>query len=167
MTAATYFSTQMAQLTGNAGGGIQSLPAVTVAGGRERVFIANVAFASQPAGSVIAVARLPLGAIITGLAVIVDTSTGAATLAFGDTNTPALYAAAATYTTTQTPAKVGLTTSHGVPITTGYDALSGNAVTYQKPSEGGALYEDVTITVGAAALPASGNLLAIFEYAID
>ena len=164
---ALFYSSQMAVLLANIGGAVPQLPAATVAGGRERVFCANVAYAAQAAGSQIAIARIPLGSVITGITVITDTSTGTATLAIGDQNTANYFATAATYTTTNTPVRVGLAATHASPITVGYDFISGNAVTYQKPGEGGAVYEDVMITTATAALPASGNLVVIIEYAID
>lgn len=167
MPAATLFSVQMTQLIGNTGGAVQALPAVTLVGGRKRVFVSNLAFAAQASGTVIAMARLPLFAALTDITVVTDTSTGSATLAFGDANTTALYGAAQTFTTINSSYQIGLAATLGLPITTGYDAQSGNAVTYQKPGEGGALYEDIVMTVGAAALPASGNLTVIFEYVID
>lgn len=167
MTVATLFSTQMAQLTANLGGAVQALPAVTVAGARERVFVANLALAAQASGSVIAMARIPLFAAITGINVVTDTSLGSATIAFGDANNGALYAVAQTFTAVAAPAKFGNAATQGVPITAGYDCLSGALVTYAKPGQGGALYEDILMTVAAAALPASGNLSVIFEYAID
>ena len=151
------YSTQMAQLTGNAGGAVQSLPGVNTFGGRERTQIANIALATQASGSTIAVARLPLLAVITGIQMITDTSLGTATVALGDTNSAAIYAAAQTLTSTQTPTRVGLAATHGAPITTGYDCQTGLS----------APYEDNILTVGTAALPASGNLVIIFEYCID
>src|SRR5579859_4131309 len=103
-----FFSTQMATLTGNTGGAIQQLLTPGVAGGRERVFGANVTLAAQASGSQIAVARLPLGAVITGITMITDTSLGAATVALGDVHAgnSAIYAAAQTLTNTQTPTRV-------------------------------------------------------------
>jgi len=153
------FSTQMAMLTGNAGGAVQNLPAVSVAGARERIFIANVPLGSQASGSQIAVARIPLGAVITGIQLITDTSLGTATVALGDiaSGNSAIYAAAQTLTSTQTPTRVGVAATHGTPIAKGYDCVSGMS----------ASYEDIVLTTGVAALPASGNLVIIFEYAID
>jgi hypothetical protein len=158
MGVATLFSTVMGLLTGNTGGAVQSLPAANVAGGRQRTFIATIALAAQASGSVIAVARLPLLAVITGITAITDTSLGSATIALGDTNTANLYAAAQTLTSTNTPTRIGAAATHGQPITTGYDCVSG-AVSKA--------YEDVVLTTAAAALPASGNLTIIFEYTID
>ena len=163
MTVATLFSTQMAQITGNTGGAIQSLPPVTTVGGRERVFIANVGLAAQASGAVIGVARFPLGAIITGITLLTDTSLGTSTIALGDTNSAALYAAATTLTNVNTPTRIGLAATHGAPITTGYDCISGLATAAPK----GGQYEDVVLTVAVAALPALGNLAIIFEYSID
>jgi hypothetical protein len=157
----------MAQLTGNTGGAVQSLPAVTAGGGRKRVFIANVGLAAQASGSTIAVARIPVYAALLGIRVVTDTSLGSATISFGDANSATLYSAALTLTSVATPTEIGNAATIGAPITVGYDAISGNAVTYKMPGEGGALYEDIIITVGTAALPASGNLVVIFEYAID
>jgi hypothetical protein len=163
MTAASTFSTQMTQLTGNAGGGIQSLPPVTTVGGRERVFVANIGLASQASGSIIGVARLPLGAIITGITLLTDTSLGSATIALGDTNSAALFAAAATLTNVNTPTRVGLAATHGAPITAGYDCTTGASTAAPK----GGQYEDVTLTTASASLPSTGNLAIIFEYSID
>jgi hypothetical protein len=167
MSIASQFSTQMAGLVANAGGAVNQLPAVNVFGARERTIVANFAYAAQAAGTVIGVARLPMYAVITGITVITDTSTGSATIAIGDANAAALYAAAQVYTSVNTPTKTGNAATHGTPITVGYDCTTGKAVTYQSPGEGGALYEDVILTTAVAALPASGNLTIIFEYALD
>ena len=158
MATATLFSPIMAQLTGNTGGALLSLPPVTNAGARERVFTASIAMAAQASGSVIGIARLPLGSIITGITEITDTSLATATIALGDTNNGALYQAASTLTNTNTPTRVGLAATHAAAITTGYDCVSG-AVSKS--------YEDIVLTVGTASLPATGNLTIIFEYAID
>ena len=158
MAVATLFSTQMTLLTGNAGGNVQSLPSVSVAGARERVFIANIALASQASGSVIGVARLPVGSVITGIQLITDTSLGTATVALGDTNSGAIYAAAQTLTSVNTPTRIGLAATHGAPITGGYDCVTGAA---------SIAYEDIVLTTAVASLPASGNLVIIIEYAID
>ena len=154
-----YHSAVMAKLVGNSGGAIQSLPAVTLAGGRKRAFIATITLASQASGSQISIARLPIGAAITDLTLCTDTSLATATLAVGDIHggNSALYAAAATLTATDTPTQVGATATLGVPITTGYDCVSGAV----------APYEDVILTVGTAALPAAGTLKAIVEYVHD
>jgi len=157
----------MNTITGNSGGTPQKLLGVYADGARDRVLISTLVFNAQVSGTVIAMQRLPLPAIITGIMVMTDTSTGSATLAIGNANSANYYAAAQAYTATNTPTNVGLVASTGVLITQGYDALSGNAVTYQAPGQGGANYDDILITTAAATLPGSGNLTIIFRFAID
>ncbi len=149
----------MAQLTGNTGGQLQILPPVTQAGGRQRTFVAQVPLAAQAIGAVIGIARLPVQAAIVDITVMTDTSLGTATLSVGDAGTgnAAIYSAAFTLTATHTVTKVGHVGTMGVPIVTGYDSVSGAA----------AGHEDITLTVGTAALPASGNLRASGDYSID
>jgi hypothetical protein len=158
MAVATLFSPVMSSLTGNTGGAVQSLPAVNLAGARERIFVGTLVLAAQASGSVVGVARIPLQSVVTGITVITDTSLGSATIALGDTNNGALYMAAQTLTNTNTPTRVGLAATHGAPITTGYDCVSGLSTKS---------YEDIVLTTGAASLPASGNLAVIIEYALD
>lgn len=158
MAAATIFSTQMTAITGNTGGGIQSLPNVTAVNGTKKNFHADITFASQVAGTTIGIARLPLGAMITGIQILTDTSTGSTTLSIGDSNSAALYAAAAAYTTTNAPQRVGLAATMGVPITSGYDCVTNTA---------SKSYEDIVVVTAAATAPASGNLRIDIEYVID
>lgn len=158
MTVASAFTPVMAQLTGNTGGAVQSLPGVNVAGARERIFVGSIALASQAAGTVIGVARLPLNSVITGITYVTDTSLGSATIALGDANSAAQYAAAQTLTSTNTPTRIGLASTHGQPITAGYDCVSGAA---------SKTYEDLVLTTAVASLPSSGNLAVIVEYALD
>ncbi|HEV2673382.1 MAG TPA: hypothetical protein VGV37_02505 [Aliidongia sp.] len=153
------FSTQMAILTGNTGGAIQQLLTPSDAGGRKRSFRANIVLAAQASGSQIAVARLPINAAIFGINYLTDTSLATATIALGDIHAgnSAIYAAATTLTAVQTPTSVGLVATRGAPITAGYDCLTGNQLGW----------EDVVLTTGVAALPASGNLVIEFDYVID
>lgn len=170
MAVATLFSTQMGQLTGNSGGATQVLPQSVVAGGRQRTFVSNLTLASQTNGTTIGMARLPLYAAIIGVTVVSDTSLGSSTISLGDSNAAALYLAAQTFTSVNVPTKVGNAATHGVPITSGYDSVTGNLVSPFMPQvagQGGFLYEDVTMTIGAANFPASGNLVILFEYSID
>lgn len=169
---ATLFGTEMTQLTGNSGGGVQALPSVTSVGGRQRQFIARLALATQTNGVTIGMARIPLFASLLGIWLMTDTSLGSSTISFGDANTAALYAAAQTFTTTNalTIATGRAAATFGVPITSGYDSVTGNLVTAnmpQTPGQGGGLYEDITMVVGVANLPASGNLTVVFDYVID
>jgi len=158
MAVATVFSTQMTSLTGNAGGGSQALPNVTGVGGRERIFHADITLAAQASGTTIGIARLPLGAMITDIQIITDTSLGSATISVGDSNSAAIYAAAATYTTINVPVYVGLAATLGVPITSGYDCQTGVA---------NKSYEDLVLVTASASLPASGNLRITVKYVLD
>lgn len=159
MTTASAFSNEMTSLTGNTGGNVQVLPRVTLVGSRKRNFIATIPLAAQASGSIIGIARLPKGAMIAGIGLQTDTSLGTSTLAIGDVNTPAKFAAAATLTATETRTNVGLTAQMGVPLDgPNYDCVTGLA---------SQSYEDVVLTVGVAALPASGNLKVFLDYALD
>ena len=158
MAAASTFSTQMAALTGNTGGAVQSLPNVTLVGARERVFVANITLASQASGSTIGIARIPLGGTITNIQLTTDTSLSTAQISIGDSNSAAIYAAAQTLTSVNTPTNVGLAATRGSLITTGYDCVS--AVASKS-------YEDVVLVTSVAALPSSGNLVIIITYALD
>jgi hypothetical protein len=158
---ATFWFPPIKQLTLNTSGAVEALPTVTQNGGRERVAGGTYTMTgSETAGTAIGIARLPIGAMITGITIVTDTSLGSSTIALGDSGSgnSAIYAAAATYTSTNSPTRVGKATAHMAPITTGYDCVSG-LVNYS--------YEDVIATVAAATLPSSGNLTIIIEYTID
>src|SRR5579871_94576 len=160
MAIATQWGTQMTALVNNAGGAIQTLPPVNLVGGRQRTFVETVNLAGQANGTVIGVARIPL---------VSSVSLGTATISFGDANNATVFAPAATLTVT-TPTLVGAAAAIGQQISVGYDSVTGNQVTPfmpQKIGEGGALYEDIVMTVGAAALPGSGVLVVMTDFAID
>ena len=127
MTAAnaTAYFPSISQLVGNAGGAIQSLPTVTLNGGRERVLSATLAMAAQASGVTLGVCRIPLYSLISGITVVTDTSLGSATISLGDAANTTLYMAAQTLTTTNVPQRVGLAATHGQPIQTGYDCSTG------------------------------------------
>jgi len=140
---ASYNGTQVAIIA--AGG----YPKVTEVGGRVRVFNETVVYAAQAAGSTITVAKLPTGAQILGIELITDTTTGTATLAFGDGTTPTAYSAAAAQTV------INVTTLVGV-------ALAGAGVLSPLTADG-----SIVITTATAALPASGNLMVSTYYSVD
>lgn len=167
MAVATTFSDMMAQLTGNTGGAVQSLPPSYQVYGRRRGFIASIALAAQAAASVIGVARLPVPCVPTDITLLTDTSLGTATIALGDTNAAALFMAAQTLTAVDTPTKVGKTAALGVPLAQGYDCVSGNLTTYKNAGSGGGGYEDMILTTAVAALPGAGNLRILVEFMID
>ena len=169
MAIATQWGTQMTALVNNAGGAIQTLPPVTLVGGRQRTFVETVNLAGQANGTVIGVARIPLYAVFLGITLVSSVSLGTATISFGDANNATVFAPAATLTVT-TPTLVGAAAAIGQQISVGYDSDTGNQVTPfmpQKIGEGGALYEDIVMTVGAAALPGSGVLVVMTDFAID
>jgi len=137
---ATQYGTQTARL--NAG----TTPAPGFVDGAVRVFNEEIALASQPTTDVIEVARLPKGAIPLFGVIETDTSLGTATVAIGVAGTTAKYRAAATFTAIDAPALFGA----GAGI-------------------GGALADEETVivTIGTAALPATGTLRVMFFYAFD
>ncbi len=156
MTVATLQAPNFTLVAGNSGGAIQQLPAGLVAGGRSRKWIEQITLAAQANGAVIAVARVPCPCAITGIRVMSSVSLGSATLEFGDANNAALYAAAATFTSTTTEQLPAATPGVGAVLNSGYDGVTG---------VGGKAYEDVLMTVGTAALPGAGTLTVIVEWA--
>lgn len=169
ITPATAYGTQMTKLIGNANGAIQQLLSTLVSHGRERCFIEDVPLASQVSGTVIAVARLPCPFTMVGISLLTDTSLGSTTIALGnaaDSNS-AIYKAAGTFTSINTPTSVGLIGTLGVPVYSGIDALTGLPTTYVRGGNGGGGYEDIILTTGAATAPASGTLRLFFRYMVD
>lgn len=169
ITPATVWNDIMTNTVGNVGGAVQTLNPVTTSGGRERVQIGRLVLASQTSGTVIAIARVPTGAAIIGITLLTDTSLGSSTLKFGDaaSGNSAIYAAAATLTATNTPTTAAAQPTYGVPIVHGYDGVTGAETTYANNSGYGGGYEDIIMTVGAATMPNSGNLVTIVRYTID
>jgi hypothetical protein len=174
-TPANAFTDNMTSLTGNSGGAVETLPAVTVFGGKERVQFGRITLASQSHSTptIFGVFRVPLYAALVWIGVSTDTSLGSSTLAFGDAadGNGAIYGAAATFTSTNTETRGGpKTATLGMPITSGYDCVTAALVSPFMPQtagQGGFSYEDIIATVGAADLPSSGNLVLICRYAID
>lgn len=114
------------------------LPDVRDVGGREKAFKFDVVFASQPAADTIELGDLPAGFDFHYGILQQDTTTGGtATIALGITGTAGKYRSAAI--------------NNGTVA-----ALFGNYAARL------AAKERVILTVGAAALPASGNLKVIF-----
>lgn len=168
ITPATAFSDTMLQLTSNRAGAVQALPNVNTVGGKTRGFISRITLATQIAGTVFGVARIPLPAALTRIMLLSSVTLGAATIALGNAanGNSAIYLAARTLTVT-TPVMEGLVATMGIPLTTGIDCLSGLPVTPFAPGSGGAVYEDIIMTTAAASLPGAGTLCLFFEYMID
>lgn len=161
MAVATAFTPVMTQLTGNTGGALQALPNVTLNGARQRTAIGVLTLASQASGTTIGMCRIPVspgGTMLIGLRLITDTSLGSTTISLGNSNSAALYMAAQTFTSTNTPTAVGKTSAFSAAITSGYDCLSGLAST---------VYEDIVLVTSTATAPSSGTLVLQVEYAID
>lgn len=161
MAVATAFTPVMTQLTGNTGGALQALPNVTLNGGRQRTSVGVLTLASQASGTTIGMVRIPVspgGTVLVGMTLVTDTSLGSATISLGNSNTAAQYMAAQTFTSTNTPTRVGKAVVHGVGITSGYDCVTGLA---------SAVYEDIVLVTATASLPSSGTLALLVEYVID
>lgn len=114
--------------------------------GSIRVFAETVTYAAQAVSDTIEVGRLPKGAILLYGVLTTSVSTATATLAVGVSGTAGKYKAAAALTATDTPTPFGVAT-----------ALS-KALTAQ---------ETIIVTVGTAALPASGTLQVTLVYAFN
>lgn len=116
-------------------------------GGRLRASTDTLVYAAQASGSTLTMCYpIPNGALIQGIWLNTDTSTGSATLAFGIAGTAAKFAAAAAYTTVNT----------WIPVANAASALA--VLTAQT---------QLIITTAAASLPASGNLIVTVEYTLD
>lgn len=161
----TLLGTNMTKITGNAGGAVQQLIEAYY-NGKDYAFVESVVLASQAIGSLIAVARIPVPFVPLGFTLLTDTSLATATVAIGNAGAgnSAIYKAAGTFTTTDTPTLFGKTSAMGVPVFTGYDSLTGNATGYASGNQGGAGYEDICLTTAVAALPAAGNLRVISKF---
>ena len=138
---AELYATQMTKV--NAG----TTPDPGFVDGTRRQFIESLTYAAQGTTDTVAIARLPKGAIVTGGRIMTSVTTATATMAIGITGTTGKYRAAAAFTTTDTWEELGIdTTTFNVALTA---------------------EEEVIITIGTAALPASGTLLVQFDYVFD
>lgn len=108
-------------------------------GAAPKRYRASIALAAQAIGDTVVLANVPPGMVFAYGVVNTDTSLGLATLAVGNASSAAKYRAAATFTATNTPTLFGANAAVG--------AAASSAT------------EQVIATVGAAALPASGNLV--------
>lgn len=147
---ATTFGTQSAKVLG----ATKSTPSPGFVHASDRSINEQVAYTSQASGDIIVVGFIPKGAIFQNAIITTDTTTSTATLALSSITLNAAlttasvasagkYAAAAAYTTVDTPVTVGKTAAQGVALAA--DELLG-------------------LVVGTAALPASGNLRITINY---
>jgi hypothetical protein len=112
-------------------------PAANVVGARVKAFRATITYASQASGSTIVLGKIPAGAAFAYGVITVGTSAGSSTIAIGNSSSSAKHKAAATHTTTDTPAVFGKAA-----------AIAGAANTDD---------ETIIATIGAADLPSSGT----------
>lgn len=124
--------------------GIASLPVVkptaTQYSGNVCIYQGSITFATQQTTDTIVYGVIPAGSFFLFGIIDADTSTSTATLALGITGNTGKYRAAATFTTINTPTLFGIVAAS--------IATAGLTAT-----------ETDFITIGTAALPASGNLL--------
>ena len=153
MAIAIQAGSNMAMILANTGGGLQTLPNQMV-GAKPHIWTERFTLASQASGVNIPVARIPFGSILLGILINGSVSLGTSTVAFGDMNNTARFKAAAVFTAVDTATQVLNSASQGAALTTCYDV---NAVSNQA-------YEDIVMTVAAAALPASGTLVVSVLY---
>lgn len=168
ITPATAYGTNMAKIVGAAAGQLPQLPEVAYVGGKLRVFNETVTYAAQASGTVIGVARLPLPCVLQFVTLLASVSSGTATIALGnaaDTKS-AIYKAAAAFTAVDTLTFVALSATYGTLITQGVDS-QGISLGPNAPGQGGGGYEDIILTTGAAAAPASGTLKLAFYFTVD
>jgi hypothetical protein len=153
MAIAIQAGTNMAMILANSGGNLQTLPNQMV-GAKPHIWTERITLGAQASGVNIPIARLPFGSIPIGIVLTGSVSLGTSTVAIGDMNAVARFKAAAVFTAVDTPTNVLNSATAGVPLTTCYTYLNvaSNA------------YEDVILTVGAAALPASGTLVVSILY---
>lgn len=116
------------------------LPSATSGyGARLHRYRASITLASQASGDTVVLANIPAGQCFAKGVIVTDTSLGTATVSVGNASSAAKYKAAAVFTATDTPTAFGKAAAvAAVPSTA---------------------QEQVLLTVGTAALPASGQLV--------
>jgi hypothetical protein len=145
--------TNWAMVQANSGGNVQQLPNQMV-GAKPHIWTERITLAAQASGVNIPIARIPYGSILNNIVLVSTVSLGTSTVAIGDMNNTARFKAAAVFTTVDTPTSVLNATSAGASLTTCYDYLAVASTAY----------EDVIMTIAAAALPASGTLVVSVVY---
>lgn len=134
----------MTQWYSNELAGIDSTPVVKPSatqgyGARVKRFTATIALASQASGDTVVLADVPAGFKFAYGVLNTDTSLGTATIEIGDASSAASYLAAETFTSTNTPTLFGKVAEVSAAASAASDRL--------------------ILTVGTAALPASGTLV--------
>lgn len=111
--------------------------ATALGGGKLRCCYERFTLASDPVGAYNIGHPIPRGAVVLGGYLLSTVSLGTSTVAVGIASAPGKYRAAATFTAVDTPVWFGVGANLGVIL---------------------AAEERILLTVGAAALPASGTL---------
>lgn len=140
---ATQYGTQMGRLRNSLP---VDLPMVGDVHGRVRVFNEKVVLAAQPTADIVEVARLPKGARVLYGILSSSISLGASTLAIGIAGNPGKYRPGSVFTAVD------------IPTLFAPAAVAGEAL---------AAEEIVILTIGAAALPATGTLRVMLFYTLD
>lgn len=153
MAIAIQTGSNMAMILGNTAGGLQQLPNQMV-GAKPHIWTERFTLAGQASGVNIPVARIPYGSMLLDIVVTGSVSLGTSTLAFGDMNNTARFSAAVVNTGVDAATSKLNAASTGLALTTCYD-VNGVAST---------AYEDVIMTVAAAALPGAGTLVVSIYY---
>lgn len=138
-----FYSDTMALLRNNTP---QKLPAPSEVYGRVRRFKSIVTLATQTTSDTIEVAKLPKGARFCFGILTTSVTLGSTTVAIGITGTTGKYRTAAAFTAVDTPTLFGNNGAIGVALTA---------------------EEIVFLTLAAASLPASGNLVVDFYFTVD
>lgn len=143
----------MATFNGRQMGRLAQIPAdypdAADVGGRVRIFneaIDLATIASNVAGDIVNVAKLPKGARVLYGILNSTVSLGTATISVGNATDAAKYRAAAVFTAVNTPTFFGVAANVGAANTA---------------------EETVYLTIGVAALPATGTLRVMLFYSID
>ncbi|MGD9614936.1 MAG: hypothetical protein AB7H90_02935 [Alphaproteobacteria bacterium] len=154
------YSVETQKIVGNAGGAIQELPKAAYIRGKVRVQVATIPLFSQANGDQIFIARLPKDGVPLGWEAVTDTSLGSSTIAIGTVHSgeSAKFKAAATFTTTNTPTRMGLASAIGRDL---------SADTLYDINDRVTPYVDIVLTIGAADFPASGRLVIVTYYSVE
>lgn len=134
----------MAQTFSNEMSGVSNTPvikpsAISGYAARERVFRATIPLAAQNVGDTIVICDLPAGYLFAGAQVTTSVSLGTATLSMGDAASATTFMPATTFTNANTPVPVGSAAALAAPALAATDRIF--------------------LTIGTAALPASGTLV--------
>jgi len=143
---ATYLSTDLTGSANQTSVPTGFRPSAAVVGARFKRLRGSFTFASQATTDTLVIGNLPAGATFAGGNITVSASTSTATLAIGIAGTTGKYKAAGAVTTTDVPQAFGTAAQMAAaPLTA---------------------EEQVIVTIGTAALPASGTMVVDLYYSM-